>query len=158
MANTARLMPPSNTCASISTRTALSPNMADCGNSSAFCPIRLYLPFWYCTVISRESVLISKVNGCSGISFKASKRVLAVTAKRPSISLSFTSTVVTIVVSLSETVADKVPSCSSKRKQSKIGNAFFELITRLIACKWLESAVLETINFISSVYLSFLFC
>ena len=31
---------------------ALSPSVADCGNSSAFCPIRLYLPFWYCTVIS----------------------------------------------------------------------------------------------------------
>ena len=100
---------------------------------------------------------MSNVSGCSGISFKASNRVLAVTAKRPSVSLSFTSTVVTIVVSLSETVTDKVPSCSSKRKQSKIGSAFFELITRLIACKWLESAVLETINFIYSVYLSFNF-
>ena len=37
-----------------------------------------------------------------------------------------------------------------------MGNAFFELITRLIACKWLESAVLETINYIYSVYLSFI--
>lgn len=41
-----------STLASISTRTALSPSVADCGNSSAFCPIRLYFPFWYCTVIS----------------------------------------------------------------------------------------------------------
>ena len=52
------------------------------------------------------------------------------------------------VVSLSEAVIDSVPSCNSRRKQSNIGNEFFELITRLIACKWLNKAVLETINFI----------
>ena len=91
---------------------------------------------------------MSNVNGCSGISFSASSNVFATTAKRPFVSLSFTSTVVTIVVSLSETVTDNVPSSNSKRKQSRIGSAFFELITRLIACKWLERAVLETINFI----------
>ena len=43
-----------------------------------------------------------------------------------------------VMAVVAETVTDKVPSCSSKRKQSKIGSAFFELITRLIACKWLE--------------------
>lgn len=29
-----------------------------------------------------------------------------------------------------------------------MGSAFFEFITRLMACKWLDNAVLETINFI----------
>ena len=39
------------------------------------------------------------------------------------------------VVSLSEAVSDNVPSVSSIKKQSRIGNEFLELITRLIACK-----------------------
>lgn len=37
-----------------------------------------------------------------------------------------------------------------------MGSAFFEFITRLMACKWLDNAVLETINFIY-FFLEFLF-
>ena len=59
------------------------------------------------------------------------------------------------VVSLSEAVIDKVPSCSSIRKQSRIGREFLELMTRLIACKWLNKAVLETINFMFLFVLNF---
>ena len=76
-----------------------------------------------------------KLSGCSGISFNASSNVLEETAKRPSLSDSFTSMEVDSVVSLSEAVIKSVPSLSSKRKQSKMGNEFLELITRLIACK-----------------------
>ena len=73
--------------------------------------------------------------GRSGISFRASSMVFEETAKRPSPSLSFTSSEVDRVVSLSEAVRDSVPSVSSIKKQSRIGNEFLELITRLIACK-----------------------
>ena len=53
----------------------------------------------------------------------------------PAQSDSFTSMEVDSVVSLSEAVIKSVPSLSSKRKQSRMGNEFLELITRLIACK-----------------------
>jgi hypothetical protein len=52
------------------------------------------------------------------------------------------------VVSLSEAVMSKLPSETSIRKQSRMGREFLELMTRLIACKWLNKAVLDTINFI----------
>lgn len=56
--------------------------------------------------------------------FQCVKQCFRYYGKRPFVSLSFTSTVVTIVVSLSDTVTDKVPSSNSKRKQSRIGSAF----------------------------------
>ena len=87
-----------------------------------------------------------KFSGCSGISFNASSNVFDETASRPSPSYSFTSIEVDKVVSLSEAVICNVPSTSSNRKQSRIGSEFFELITRLIACKWLNKAVLEIVN------------
>ena len=86
-------------------------------------------------------MLMSKDSGCSGISFRASSIVFDEIANFPSESHSLVSREVTMVVSLSEAVMDKVPSTNWNKKQSRIGSVFFELITRLIACKWLKSAV-----------------
>ena len=154
----ARLMPFINICASMSTRTAFSLSAAGVGNSSAFCPTRLYFPFWYCMVSSKVWRSTSNVRGCSGISLSASSKVRAAMAKRPSASLSTTSNVVTMVVSLSDTVTVKTPSCNSKRKQSRMGSAFLELMTRLMPCKWAERAELETMKFIAISLFLVYFC
>ena len=69
------------------------------------------LPILDCFLFELEDGTLSVT-----VSDSASSNVFATTAKRPFVSLSFTSTVVTMVVSLSETVTDNVPSSNSKRK------------------------------------------
>jgi hypothetical protein len=74
-------------------------------------------------------------------------------AKLPVPSELFTSTLVSNRVSLSAAVMVNTFPSSSKRKQSKIGNEFFELITLLIACRWLNNVALDTTNFIGSEFI-----
>ena len=99
-------------------------------------------------MISRLSMLTSKAKGCSGNSFKASNMVFEDMANLPSLSHSLVISEVDMVVSVSEAVTESLPLDNSNRKQFRIGNVFLEMMTRLMACKWLRRAVLETTNFI----------
>jgi hypothetical protein len=54
-----------------------------------------------------------------------------------------------MVVSRSEAVISSVLPSSLNRKLSKIGRVFFELITRLNACRWFNRSMLDTTNFMN---------
>ena len=92
--------------------------------------------------------LTSMVTGCSEISLKASSMFLAEMAKTPDLSASIRSITVTMVVSASEAVTVRRLSWMSNRKLSSTGKAFLGFITLLMACRRLERAELEAMNFI----------
>jgi hypothetical protein len=58
------------------------------------------------------------------------------------------SIVVTIVDSRSEAVISRVLPSSRNKKLSKIGNVFFELMTRLNPCRWFNKSILDITNLI----------
>ena len=90
----------------------------------------------------------SKLMGCSLMPFTASSKSLLPTQKRPSPSLSLSSSVVFIITSLSEAVRFRRPWITSKRKSPSMGNEFLVLITLERAASRLLSAVLDTVNLI----------
>ena len=81
-------------------------------------------------------------------SFRVSVRIRAGTATRPEPSVFSSWIRVTSVDSRSEAVISSTPSSREKRKLSRIGSVFLLLITLLMACRWLNSSMLETTNFI----------
>src|SRR5574344_612568 len=105
--------------------------------------------------IFSDCMSTSKLSGCSGSSFTASRMVLLAMAKLPSPSTSVMSNVVMSVFSLSDAVMVSLSFCTLKRKQSNIGNEFLLFITWARACRRLLSAVLETLNLI---IILFYFC
>ena len=97
-------------------------------------------------------VLISKVNGCSGNSFKISNKIFAGIVIFPSSSKRSNSTFASIVVSLSEAVAYNIPSVATNKILSKIGCTGLPPITLLTACNRVSSVLLDTTNFINTTF------
>ena len=122
------------------------------GYSSADSAIKLYLPFWYSTVISILLSLTKISRGCSGISLIASWIVLALTAKRMSASFSTKSMYVRSVISLSAAVSSKRFDLMSKTKQFRIGMVVFAAMTRPMDCRRADKTELEITNFIMNIY------
>ena len=107
----------------------------NCGKSLPFWPTILNFPVSELITIARLSGLISKVNGCSENSFKASVSILAGIAILPSSEAFSRTTLVIRVDSRSEAVISNSFLLNLNKKLSKIGNVFFELITLLTTCK-----------------------
>ena len=92
---------------------------------------------------------ISRVRGCSGNSFTASRMVRLCTAKLPCPSTLSSTMVVFITFSLSEAVMVSWLPSTSKRKQSRIAKLFLLLRTLARVASRLLRAELDNVNLMS---------
>ena len=96
----------------------------------------------------QSSRFTSNTSGWSASSFTAVSIILLGTQNEPLTSCSFRSTVHFIILELSEAVRMSFPSCTSKRKHSRMLMLFFGLMTLLRMFSLLFRAVLEIENLI----------
>ena len=107
--------------------------------------------------MAKLSVSTSKLRGCSGNSFNASRMTRLATQNSPSPSLSVRAMVLLMMLSLSLAVIVISPLATWNRKLSRIGREFLLPITLASILSLLLNAELETVNLMSRYFILLIF-